>query len=172
MKGALAGGLFSGVVGGVSSLLQMGQARKMRERAQKFIDNFEPIPLSNKFEGVQVSTLGSDMQAEAANEDFKTRNENARGGGMRGIMAMGQGNQTIKDKVTQQISAGLDAKQKELDVMAANDDVRIETIKEKRSQDELAGYGAMLNKGRDMGAQGTANLVSYKRYANRRRSSL
>jgi len=158
--GSLIAGGVTGLMGAATSIQQMIQGSRMRKKAQAFIDNFEPIELSNKFADNQVSTLGADMMMEASAQDFKSRSQDAKAGGMRGIMAMSQDNQTIRDKVTQQVGAGLDAKQKEIDLLASQDEIRMETIKEKRSQDELAGYGAMLNKGQDMGAQGMANLTS------------
>jgi len=100
------------------------------------------------------------MVVEQASEDFKTRNENARGGGMRGIMAMGQGNQSIKDKVMQQVSGDLDAKQKELDLLGAKDEIRIEENKIRVSEAELAGYGKLLDVGMDTERQGMGNMMS------------
>ncbi len=153
-------GLITAGLGVATSIAKMAQNRKMMKQAQSYIDNFEPEPLSNKFADLQVSTLGAEMRAEEANMDFKNITEASRGGGMRGIMGMTQAAQNNKNKVMEQVGAGLDAQQRSLDVLAAKDEVRIENTLDKRKQDELAGYGNMLDVARQGEQQAIGSMVS------------
>lgn len=153
------GALIGAGLGAVTSSIQMIQASKQRREAQKFIDNFEPEELSNKFNDLQVSTLGADLKKEQDAMNVANATEAIRSSGSRAILG---GTSNIINQSTdnmQKVGANLDQQQKSLDVLGAKDDVRIETIKEKRSQDELAGYGKMLDVANDSKKQAWSNML-------------
>lgn len=152
----------TGVAGGVANFFQ---GRKMRREAQSFIDNFEWQELKNPYKDLQVSTLGSDLQREELARQSATSTEALRGGGTRGLIG-GLGRvQANANLVNREIAANLDQQQKQIDQMAAQDDTQIRAMTENRQANELAGYGQMLQQGRQQQQMGMGEVMQSAAYA-------
>jgi hypothetical protein len=146
-----------GVIGGAAKFFE---GRKMQQKAEAFIDNFEPQVLQNAYDDLQVSTIGADMRREEAARTTATSVDALRAGGTRALVG-GLGRvQQNNNLVNQQISANLDEQQKKIDYAAAQQDMMNQGIIEQRQNAELAGYGQMMNVGMGMKYQGIDNLVN------------
>jgi hypothetical protein len=145
-------------IGGVTGLAKFADGSRMRRRAQRAIDNFEFQELTNAYEGVQVSTLGADLQREEAARLAATNIDALRAGGTRGVLA-GTGRVAARQQQTaREIAANLDQQQRQIDLARAQDDVRIQQMIEQRQANELAGLGQQANVGMGLAYQGLGNI--------------
>ena len=139
-----------GAIGLAGGAAKFFEGRKMQRQAQQLIDNFEWKDLENAYTNKQVSTLGSDLMREENARAMATATGALREGGSRALIG-GLGKVVSQSNtMNREIAANLDEQQKELDLAAAADDVRIRSMVEERQANELAGYGEMLQQGRSM----------------------
>ena len=149
-----------GVIGLVGGAAKFSEGRKMQNAAQASIDNFEWKDPQNAFRNQQVSTLGSELQREENARATATSTEALRSGGTRAIVG-GLGRVVAQsNQVNREVGANLDQQQKQIDMAAAQDDVRIRDIHEKRQTEELEGYGAQLNAGMGMKWKGVGDGIN------------
>lgn len=150
-----------GVAGGVAKFFE---GRSMQRKAQSLIDNFEWQDLTNPYENQQVSTLGSDLRTEQANITTATNVEALRSGGNRAIVG-GLGRvQAQNNTLNRDIASDLDKQQKQIDFAKSGQDVRNQSMIEKRQGDELAGYGQMLGMGQQMKFGGMTDILNTAGY--------
>lgn len=145
-----------GLAGGAAKFFE---GRSMQKKAERFIDNFEWQDLENPYKDLQVSTLGSDLRTEQANIGAATTTEALRSGGARGLANLAKV-EAQRNLTNREIAADLDEQQKKIDYSAAGQDVVNQNMVEKRQEDELAGYGQMMNVGMGMKSQGIDNAVN------------
>ena len=145
-----------GIIGGFSKI---SEGKRMKREGRKGIAGFEWEELTNPYDSLAVSTMGSDLRSEEAARLGATSVEALRGAGTRGLIG-GLGKvQAQSNTINKEIAAGLDEQRKVLDMAAAGDDVRTRNMTEKRQSDELAGYGNLVNQGRQTQSQGFGNIV-------------
>lgn len=148
---------------GVSTVMgaaKFFQGRKMQKEGERFVENFEWQDLQNPYESLSVSTLGSDLMQEQTNIGSASSVEALRNAGTRGVLG-GLGRvEANRNLVNAQTASNLDTQQKEIDRLAASQDVANQNLMEKRQTDELAGYGQMINVGMGMKNQGMADIVN------------
>jgi len=150
----------SGIGGAINGFSQIKQGKAMERAGQEGIDNFEWQELTNPYKDLAPSTAGAEMRLDESARTTATSVEALRGAGARGIIG-GVGKVGAQSAVVaRDVAAGIDEQQKALDMAAAGQDINNQAIIEKRQQDELAGYGNMLDVGRDLRAQGGASLVA------------
>ena len=154
------GKIIGGAIGIGAGISQWREGKDMQKKAQKYIDDFKWNEMSNSYEGTQVSTLSSDLQAEQGAQSFATSVDALRSGGVRGIIGgLGrvQANRNLMDR---QIGADLDAQQKEIDKLYAGDQSALRAIDYQKQSQELTGYGNMLNAGMQNKYTGMNSLMS------------
>tara|TARA_B110000259_G_C14022819_1_gene403653 strand:+ start:2910 stop:3482 length:573 start_codon:yes stop_codon:yes gene_type:complete len=150
----------SAIGGAVGGFKKMKEGRELAEQGQEGIDNFSFDELTNPYEDLQISTAGAEMQAEEAARVSSTIMQAGRAGGTRGIAATAGRVQAQNNTVNRGIAAGLDEQQKAIDQATAQDETRIRAMQETRQSNELAGYGNMVDVGRDMRQSGMGDLVA------------
>ena len=150
----------SAIGGAIGGFQKISEGKSMEQAGQRGIDGFEWEELKNPYKDLQVSTLGSDLRTEESARVSATAIEAGRSGGTRGIAATVGRTVAQSNQVSREIAANLDEKQKAIDMAAAGDDVNIRNMTEKRQGDELAGYGNMIDVGRDMRHSGYGDLVA------------
>lgn len=126
------------------------EGKKMQDEAQAAIDAFEWQELTNPYNDLQVSTMGSDLMREENARNSATYVDAARGSGTRGLMGALPKIQAQTNYLNAQQAAQLDQQQKNIDFAAAGQDVNNQLMEERRQADELAGYGQKLNVGMGM----------------------
>lgn len=147
-------------IGAVGGAVKFFEGRKMQREAQNNIDNFQWQKLDNPYENLTVSTMGADLQREEAGRTNAAAVESLRASGTRGLVA-GLGRLQEQDNLRNRgIAADLDKQQKDIDYARAQDQTRIQAMTENRQSNELAGYGNLLDVGRDMKMGGITDLMS------------
>ena len=136
---AAAGGL--ALAKGISGAVQASKARKA-------LENFQRQELKNITEGMRVSTLMAEQQTEKAYGRFSTSVDALRSAGVRGVVG-GLGRQEmLAQDVQQKISADLDRQQREIEMMRAQDEARIQGIQEQRESFDIGRLAGQQAAGR------------------------
>lgn len=130
--------------------LQMAQASKQKKEAQKAIEGYDRQDLTNSYNGLQVSTLGADRQREDMARAMATYGGLAAMGGSRGIAATLPALLEQQNNQEAQIAANLDQQQMQINQMKAGGDMQIQGMQEQRENNDLLGYGNMLNNAEQM----------------------
>lgn len=155
LLGGISAGL--GLIGGAAKFFE---GRRMQRDAQRAIDAFEWQDLQNPYEGLQVSTLGADLQREEASRLASGQVDALRGAGTRGLVG-GLGRvQAQNQLLNRQIAANLDEQQRRLDFATAQQDVVNQNMIEQRLANELAGYGQQMNVGMGMKYGGISDAIN------------
>ena len=151
---AVSGGL--GMIGGITSMIS---GAKQANDAKDALNAYERQKLENVAEGLQVSTLGSDLQKEEQARLASSQVSALREGGTRGLIGgLGRveaGNQ----RLNQQIGADLDMQQKQIDQMRAEDDARIRAMQENREIQDVSALSSQYNAGQQTRVNGMSQAV-------------
>ena len=146
-------------VGLLGSGYQAIKGAKDAKDAQRALENYERQELTNTAEGLQVSTLGADLQREEQARLAATQVGALQGAGARGVIGgLGRveaGNQ----QMNRQIGAELDAQQKQIDQMRAQDQANIRSMQEQREQQDVAALSSQYNAGNQMMWQGIGGVA-------------
>ena len=150
----------AGIGGAISGFGQIKQGKAMEKAGQEGIDNFAWQDLTNPYKDLAPSTAGAEMRLDASARTTANSVEALRGAGARGVIG-GVGKVGAQSaEVARDVAANIDADVKDLQLKGAGQDVANQATIEKRQENELAGYGNMLDVGRDLRAQGGASLVA------------
>ena len=148
-----------GAVTAVSGIVKAGQEKKAKKKAAQEAANQKEVELNNVGEGLQVSTVGSDLKKEAQARLASTQTEALREGGTRAILG-GAGRVTANSQdVNNAIGADLDYQQKEIDQVKAEDNIRIRGTKEDRANKRLAALSSQYNAANEGQQQGYGNVI-------------
>lgn len=141
--------------GGISAL----GAGKQKKRIAREIANQKEVPLTNVADSMQVSTLGSDLQKEEAARLAATQTSALQEGGTRALLG-GLGRVTANNQdVNAKIAADLDAQQTNINNLKAQDEGRIQSVKEQRAQAKLAALSSQYNAASQAQSQGLGNII-------------
>ena len=155
MASAAAGALGAGV--GLYSTIQ---GAKQARDAKNALENYDRQELSNIAEGMQVSTLGSDIQKEEQARLASSQIDALQGAGTRGIIGgLGRveaGNQAVN----RQIGADLDMQQQEINQIRAQDEARIRDMQENREQADINALSSQYNTGQQNMMSGMGNAIA------------
>jgi len=146
-------------VGLLGSGYQAIKGAKDARDAKRALENYERQELSNIAEGLQVSTLGADLQREQAARLASTQVSALQGSGTRGVIG-GLGRvEEGSQQLNRQIGAELDAQQKQIDQMYAQDQANIRSMQEQREQQDISGLSSQYNAGNQMMWQGIGGIA-------------
>jgi hypothetical protein len=128
-------------------------------KAKKALAGFQRQRLTNITEGMRVSTMGAELQTQEAQRRFATSVDALRSGGVRGLVG-GLGQVEQQQQIgQQQIAAGLDQQQQQIDMMRAEDEGRIRSMIENRESAAIAGMGAELQNARQTTNAGISGIA-------------
>jgi hypothetical protein len=146
-------------VGAIAAGVQAIQGAKQKREAKQALENYNRQDLENVSEGLQVSTLGADLQREEQARLASSQVGALQGAGARGLLGgLGRveaGNQMMN----REISANLDAQQKQIDQMYAQDQSNIRGMQEQREVSDIAGLSSQYNAGNAMMWQGIGGVA-------------
>jgi hypothetical protein len=143
------------IMGGIQSL----SAAKAKKKAAREAANMKDVPLTNIADGLQVSTIGANLQKEQQARLAAGQVDAMSEGGARSIIGgVGRVSAASQD-VNNNISADLDQQQKNIDMTRAEDEGRIRGIKEGRYSDKLAALSSQYNAANDAQQQGYGNMI-------------
>lgn len=146
-------------VGLLGSGYQAIKGAKDAKDAKRALENYERQELTNIAEGLQVSTLGADLQREEQARLAATQVGALQGAGSRGVIG-GLGRvEAGSQQMNRQIGAELDAQQKQIDQMRAQDEANIRGMQEQREQQDVAALSSQYNAGNQMMWQGIGGIA-------------
>jgi hypothetical protein len=144
--------------GALASGIQAISGAKQRRDARQALENYQRQELSNVAEGLQVSTLGADLQREEQARLATSQVGALQGAGVRGLVGgLGRveaGNQMVN----REIGANLDAQQKQIDQMYAQDQANIRGMQEQREVGDISALSSQYNAGNAMMWQGIGGI--------------
>jgi hypothetical protein len=127
------------------SISQSVKAAKEKKAAARAINEQVAPELTNAGDGLQVSTLGSDLQRQDQAQLAANQVQAAQEAGTRGVIGsvgkISAGNQ----RVLNQTAADLDEQQKQIDYFKAQDNANIRNLDEQRFKDKLAALSSQYN---------------------------
>jgi len=151
-----AGQLFGGAVGASKFF----EGRKQQRKAQKAIENFEFSKLENPYEGMAVSTMGSDYVAEEAAGASANAVDALQNAGSRALAGGAGRVQQENNRMLRESGVDLDSQVRENQRLEAAGASEVQKLKDTREREELAGLGAQLNQGSTMKQQGLGNITT------------
>lgn len=149
----------TGVLGAVTGGIQYFSEKSNQKKIAKEISNMKDVPLTNVADGMQVSTLGSDLQKEQQAQLAATQTAALQDGGTRALLG-GLGRVTANSQdVNANIAANLDQQQNQIEQIKAQDEESIRNIKEQRKNAKLAALSSQYNAASQNATQGISNVV-------------
>lgn len=146
-------------VGLLGSGYQAIKGAKDAKDAKNALENYQRQELSNIAEGLQVSTLGADLQREEQARLAQSQVDALAGAGARGVLG-GLGRVEAGNQMTtRQIAADLDMQQRQIDQMRAQDEANIRSMQEQREMQDIAGLSSQYNAGNQMMWQGIGGIA-------------
>ena len=146
-------------VGLLGSGYQAIKGAKDAKDAQRALENYDRQEFNNVADDMQVSTLGSDLQREEQARLSATQVGALQGAGVRGVVG-GLGRiEAAGQAVSKGIAAELDAQQKQIDQMRAQDEANIRGMQEQREQQDVAALSSQYNAGNQMMWQGIGGVA-------------
>lgn len=156
---AAATSIAMGGIGLLGSGYQAIKGAKDARDAKNALENYQRQELSNVAEGLQVSTLGADLQREEQARLAATQVGALQGAGARGVLG-GLGRVEAGNQMTsRQIAADLDEQQKQIDQMRAQDEANIRSMQETREQQDISGLSSQYNAGNQQMWQGISGIA-------------
>ena len=143
----------AGLAQSVFGAIQMGEANKA-------INNYERQNLTNAFDKVQISTIGSDLMTAQNNRRTADMTDVLRGGGIRGVLGGLPKVMAQSQQLDMQARDYLDQQDQRRQYSIAQDDARIRAMQERREEADLAGLGAQLNTGQQNMFSGLGSAIT------------
>lgn len=149
-------------VGGVSAItsgIGMIGAGKQKKRIAREIANQKEVPLTNIADGMQVSTRGADLEKQQQAQLAATQTDALADGGTRALVG-GIGRVSAESQnVNARIGANLDEQQNNINNVRAQDEARIQTVKEQRQNAKLAALSSQYNAANQTQATAMGNIA-------------
>ena len=146
-------------VGLLGSGYQAIKGAKDARDTKNALENYPRQEFNNIAEGLQVSTLGANLQREEQARLASSQVDALQGMGARGVIGgLGRveaGNQMVN----RQIAADLDAQQKQIDQIEAQDDATIRGMQEQREMQDISALSSQYNAGNQMMWQGIGGMA-------------
>jgi hypothetical protein len=143
-----------GVAGMAMSAYQAQQGAKQKKEAAEALKNLPVQDLTNPYEKLQVSTMGSDLKSEEQQRLEGSQIEALQGSGVRGVVG-GLGRvEAGSQAVANQNAADLDAQRKAIDQAIAGDETAIRTMEEQRRRENVAALSSQFSAGQAQQYQG------------------
>jgi len=132
---------------------------KQAKDAKNALNNLKIPEPKNVADGMQVSTLGFDLQKEQSSKRFNSEVDALRSGGIRGVIG-GLGAASERQKqIDRELMADLDIKQERIDQIRAQDESRIQGVYENRYQADVAALSSQYNAGQQGMMQGISGAA-------------
>ena len=146
-------------IGVLGAGYQVYKGAKDAKDAKNALNNYQRQEFNNTAEGLQVSTLGADLQREEQARLAAAQVGALQGAGVRGVFGgLGRveaGNQMVN----RQIGADLDMQQKQIDQMYAQDQAQIRGMQEQREVADISGLSSQYNAGNQMMWDGIGGMA-------------
>jgi len=152
-------GMANPILGAGFGIANMISGARQTRDAEEALNAYERQKLENVAEGLQVSTLGADLQREEQARLASSQVSSAREGGARTMIGSLGRIEAGNQRVNQQIGADLDMQQKQIDQMRAEDDARIRAMQENREIQDISALSSQYNAGQQIRTNGMSQAV-------------
>lgn len=153
--GSIASGTLGAGMGIVSAITNAGKQRS----AERELANLKSPELTNVANNLQVSTLGSDLRTRESARNTATSVDALQGGGARALIGGLGAIQSRNNLVAEENASNLDAQQKDIDRMKAEEERRIQGVEESRYQNDVSALSSQINSANEAKQQGLANAL-------------
>lgn len=153
------------LLGAGMSVFQLTQGEKMRKNAQNELNDYERVELENAFENMPISTVGSELMREETQRATATAVDAARNAGMRGIFGTIPGIVAANNDANRQAQKYLDDQVIDRNYAIANDNVRIQRMREQRDYANIGALSEQVQAGRQDVWSGIRGLGASAIYA-------
>lgn len=143
---------------------QTAKANQDKKNAKRALNNFERHDLSNAFEDIPISTIGSDYMREENQLATAGAIDAAQNGGARVITGTLPRIVAANNDANRAGQAYLDNQVQQRNYAIANDNVRIQGVNEQRDNMDLSGIGTAIQTARQdewSGIRGMYNSLGY-----------
>lgn len=137
----------SAVIGVGAGAYQAIQGAKQKKQAQNELNNYERQALTNAYENIQISTVGSDMIKEQNARTTSNILDLAQNAGARGVFGALPKIQEVNNNANQEARAYLDSQVQKRNYAIADDEVALRKIKENRDVENLSAISSQINAG-------------------------
>lgn len=127
------------------SAYQISQSNKQKKEEQKAIEGYDRQDLTNPAEGLQISTDGADRQREDLARNISTYANAAMAGGSRGVNAFMPQALAMANQQNAEIAANLNEQEMRRQAAIAQGQANLQNMIETRENNDLLGYGNMMN---------------------------
>lgn len=151
-------------VGLATSGYSIFKGAKQNREAKNALNNLETPELTNVYENLPISTLGSNLMREESSRTTASVVDASRNSGIRGVFGAIPKIQAQSNSQNQQAQLYLDNQINQRNQRIASDNQRIQQMNEARYNNELAGIGQQMNVAQkyiDQGIGGAANSLMY-----------
>lgn len=156
--GAMTTMAVAGGVGLLGSSFQTIKGINDSRRARRELEKYQRQELTSPFEGLQVSTLGADLQREERARLEAMQLEGLQGAGVRGLVG-GLGRMDAQSQLmNQEIGAGLDQQRMNIDMALAGDRANIRSMQELREMQDIMALSSQYNAGQQQLMAGLSGL--------------
>jgi hypothetical protein len=119
-----------------------------RKKGERGIDNYDRQDLQSAWENTQVSTMGSRYMAEESQRANANIIDATRNGGIRGVMGGIPQIMGVNNMQNQEGRMYLDRQVQDRTNNIAQDDVRLREMRERRDENNIAGFSSQIQTGR------------------------
>ena len=149
----------AGALGAVTGAISMFTEASNKKKIAREIAKQKEVPLTNIADGMQVSTMGSDLQKTQQSQLAATQTSALQDGGTRALLG-GMGAITARNQdANARIAAGLDEQVSNISNVRAQDEQRIQSAKDQRQANKIAALSSQYNAASQNQAQGMATMV-------------
>lgn len=153
------GSAASGGLGMGMGIYNTIQGAKQASDAEDALNKYKRQELKNIAEGLQVSTMGADLQREEQARLASGQIGAAREAGTRGMIGSLGRIEAGNQRVNQQIGADLDMQQKQIDQMRAQDEANLRNMQENRENQDISALSSQYNAGKQGQADGLSQVT-------------
>jgi hypothetical protein len=149
----------AGALGAVTGAISMFTEASNKKKIAREIAKQKEVPLTNIADGMQVSTMSSDLQKTQQSQLAATQTSALQDGGTRALLG-GMGAITARNQDSNaRIAAGLDEQVSNISNVRAQDEQRIQSAKDQRQANKIAALSSQYNAASQNQAQGMATMV-------------
>jgi len=144
----MAVGTTTAIIGGLGvakSIYDGVNAKQKQKKHQAELDNYQRQELTNVYENMPISTIGSDIMRDDAARGVATAMRSVQQGGVRSIIGATQSVVNENNNTTQQTRQYLDDQIQKREYAIAGDNARLREMQEQREYGDLAGIGNNIN---------------------------
>lgn len=140
--------MFPALIGLGISAFQAFQGAKDKKNAQNQLNDYERQTLSNAYENIQISTVGSDLMTQESQRTTANLTDATRNAGLRGVLGGIPKIQAQNNLANQEARKYLDDQVNKRQYAISEDEIRLRNIKENRDVENISALSSQVDAGK------------------------